>query len=179
MKLRDLVLFVIALIVSVADQASKAWAIANIPPNTTYEIFPPPLGDWFILTYITNSGAAFGMFPQLSLVFTFIALIVSVVIVAYYRSIAGSQWLVRLSLGMQLGGAMGNLIDRLRFGSVTDLLYVRPFPVFNIADASIVTGVGLLMFHLWRTTPKTETHPAPITTNPTDSSGEIKSAGDE
>jgi signal peptidase II len=75
---------------------------------------------------------------------------------------------------MQLGGAIGNLIDRLRFGSVTDLLYVRPFPVFNIADASIVTGVGLLMFHLWRTTPKVETQPTPI-----EPSDEIKSTGNE
>ena len=71
------------------------------------------------------------------------------------------------------------MIDRLRFGSVTDLLYVRPFPVFNIADASIVTGVGLLMLHLWRTSPKTEAQTAPITTTPTDSSDEIRSAGNE
>lgn len=155
MKVRDLVLFVIALIVLSADQMSKAWAIENIPLGTTYPILPPPLGDWFVLTHIKNSGAAFGLFPQLGLVFTFIALIVSLVIVAYYRSIPEGQWLVRFSLGMQLGGAIGNLIDRLRFGAVTDLLYVRPFPVFNIADASIVAGVGLLMFHLWRTSPKT------------------------
>ena len=178
MKLRDLVLLVIALIVLIADQASKAWAIENIPLNTTFDILPP-LRDFFVLTHITNSGAAFGLFPQLSLVFTFIALIVSVVIVAYYRSIPAGQWIVRVSLGMQLGGAIGNLIDRLRFGSVTDLLYVRPFPVFNIADASIVTGVGLLMFHLWRTSPKAEAQPAPIASNPTDSSDEIKSAGNE
>ena len=179
MKLRDLVLLVIALIVLIADQASKAWAIENIPLNTTYGILPPPLGDWFVLTHITNSGAAFGLFPQMSIVFTFVALIVSVVIVAYYRSIPAGQWIVRVSLGMQLGGAIGNLIDRLRFGSVTDLLYVRPFPVFNIADASIVTGVGLLMLHLWRTSPKTEAQTAPITTTPTDSSDEIRSAGNE
>jgi signal peptidase II len=76
---------------------------------------------------------------------------------------------------MQLGGAIGNLLDRLRFGgSVTDLLYIRPFPVFNIADAAIVTGVGLLMFHLWRTAPKTEAQPAPI-----NSADEMKSTGNE
>lgn len=174
MKLHDLILFVIALSVLSADQVSKAWAIENIPLNTTWPIFPPPLGDWFLLTHIKNSGAAFGLFPQLGFVFTFIALVVSFVIVAYYRSIPAGQWLVRLALGMQLGGAIGNLLDRLRFGAVTDLLYVRPFPVFNIADASIVTGVGLLMFHLWRTTPKTETPPAPI-----DSPDELKAASKE
>lgn len=158
---RNLVLFTIALMVLTIDQASKAWVIENIPLNTTHEIFPP-LKDIFVLTYITNSGAAFGMFPQLSLVFTFVALIVSVIIVWYYRSIPAGQWLVRLSLGLQLGGAIGNLIDRLRFGAVTDLFYVRYVPVFNVADASIVTGVCLLMWHMWRTTPKEQAQPAPV-----------------
>jgi signal peptidase II len=179
MKIRDLVLFAIALVVLLADQTSKAWTIENIPLNTTFPILPPPLGDWFLLTHITNSGAAFGLFPQLSIVFTFVALIVSLVIVAYYRSIPSGQWLVRISLGMQLGGAIGNLIDRLRFGAVTDLLYVRPFPVFNIADAAIVTGVGLLMFHLWRTSPQTEAQPATLAPTPTDPPERSESVGNE
>ncbi len=174
MKWRNLLLLVIALTVLGIDQASKAWVIENIPLNTTYEILPP-LRDVFVLTYITNSGAAFGLFPQLSLVFTFIALIVSFAIVWYYRSIPAGQWLVRISLGLQLGGALGNLIDRLRFGAVTDLLYVRFVPVFNIADAAIVSGVGLLMWHMWRTTPKPEMQPAPLDS----SSDEVKSAGNE
>jgi signal peptidase II len=174
MKGRNLMLLVIALIVLGADQASKAWVIENIPLNTTYEIFPP-LREIFVLTYITNSGAAFGLFPQLSLVFTLIALVVSFAIVWYYRSIPAGQWLVRISLGLQLGGAIGNLMDRLRFGAVTDLLYVRYFPVFNLADAAIVCGVGLLMWHMWRTAPKTEMQPAPLDST----SDEIKSAGNE
>jgi signal peptidase II len=155
MKLRDLALPVIALIVLIGDQASKAWVIENIPANTTREIIPL-LKDIFVLTHITNSGAAFGLFPQLGLVFTFVALAVSLVIVAYYRSIPAGQWLVRVSLGLQLGGAIGNLIDRLRFGYVTDMLYVRFWPVFNIADSAIVCGVGLLMLHMLRNSPKPE-----------------------
>lgn len=174
MKWRNLLLVVIALTVLGIDQASKAWVIENIPLNTTYEIFPP-LRDVFVLTYITNSGAAFGLFPQLSLVFTLIALVVSFAIVWYYRSIPAGQWLVRISLGLQLGGAVGNLIDRLRFGAVTDLLYVRFVPVFNIADAAIVSGVALLMWHMWRTTPKTEMQPTPLDSPP----DEMKSAGNE
>ncbi len=160
MKLRDLALPAIALIVLGADQASKAWVIENIPLNSTFDVIPQ-LGPWFVLTHITNSGAAFGMFPQLGLVFTFIALGVSFVIVLYHRSLPPGQWLVRLSLGLQLGGAIGNLLDRLRYGgAVVDLFYIRPFPVFNVADFSIVTGVGLLMLHLMRTPP--ETQPAPV-----------------
>jgi signal peptidase II len=154
MKLRDLALPVIALIVIAADQASKAWIVENVPLNGTLEIIPQ-IRDWFIVTHITNSGAAFGLFPQMGLVFTFVALGVSIVIVYYHRTLPPGQWLVRLSLGLQLGGAIGNLIDRLRYGgSVVDLFYVRFWPVFNVADSAIVTGVLLLMWHLWRTSPK-------------------------
>jgi signal peptidase II len=153
MKVRDLALPAIALIVLAADQASKAWVIESVPLNGSLEVIPS-LKQWFVVTHITNSGAAFGLFPQLGLVFTFVALGVSVVIVAYHRSIPAGQWLVRMSLGLQLGGAIGNLIDRLRFGYVVDMLYVRFWPVFNIADSAIVCGVALLMWHLMRTPPK-------------------------
>ncbi len=154
MKLRDLTLPLVALIVAGADQASKAWVVQNIPLNTTRDILAP-LHDIFVLTHITNSGAAFGLFPQLSIVFTFVALAVSVGIVYYYRSIPAGQWLVRVSLGLQLGGAIGNLIDRLRSGSVIDMFYLRFWPVFNVADSAIVCGVVLLMWHLLRTSPET------------------------
>ena len=155
MKLRDLTLPLVALLVAIVDQVSKAWVVENVPPNTTLELIAP-LRDIFVLTHITNSGAAFGLFPQLSIVFTFVALAVSVAIVYYYRSIPAGQWLVRVSLGLQLGGAIGNLIERLRFGSVIDMFYVRFWPVFNVADSAIVCGVGLLMWHLVRTAPKSE-----------------------
>jgi signal peptidase II len=174
MKLRNLTLFAIAFVVLVVDQASKTWVIENIPLNGRFDIIPP-LREYFVLTYITNAGAAFGLFPQLSIVFTFVALIVSFVIVWYYRSIPVGQWLVRVSLGLQLGGAIGNLIDRLRFGYVTDMFYFRYCPVFNVADLAIVTGVGLLMLHLSRTAPK----PAePISATPADSPDQTDSQGD-
>ncbi len=161
MKLRALALPAIALIVLIADQASKAWVVENVPINGSLDVIPQ-LRDWFVITHITNSGAAFGIFPQLGLVFTLIALVVSFVIVVYNHSLPPDQWLVRLSLGLQLGGALGNLVDRLRYaGAVIDLFYVRLFPVFNIADLAIVTGVGLLMFHLMRTPPKEDRQVAP------------------
>ncbi len=173
MILRTLALPAIALIVLVADQASKAWVIQNIPLNGTLDIIPP-LSQWFVLTHITNSGAAFGLFPQLGVVFAFVALAVSFVIVLYHRSLPPGQWLVRLSLGLQLGGAIGNLIDRLRFGgSVVDLLYVRLFPVFNVADSAIVLGVGLLMLHLLRT-PQTQAQVAATRIDPPDTADPSK-----
>jgi signal peptidase II len=158
MKARGLVLPAIALVVLIADQTSKAWVLENIPLNTTLDFFPP-LGSLFLLTHITNAGAAFGLFPQLSIVFTFVALAVSFAIVWYHRSIPAGQWLVRISLGFQLGGAIGNLIDRLRFGYVIDMLYLRFVPVFNIADTAIVSGVALLMWHLMTTAPKEKANP--------------------
>lgn len=167
----DLFLFIIALVVLVADQASKTWVVENIPLNTTYPLLPG-LSSIFVLTHITNQGAAFGLFPQLSIVFTFIAFGVSLVIVFYQRSVPAHQWLVRLSLGLQLGGAIGNLIDRLHYGYVIDMLYIRFFPVFNIADSAIVTGVILLMWHLMQT-PK----PAPEITPP-ETPEQVKSQGD-
>ena len=159
MKLRDLVLPTVALIVLAVDQASKAWVTNNIPLNGSLDVLPG-IRQWFVLTHITNSGAAFGLFPQLSLVFTFVALGVSIIIVLYHRSLPAGEWLVRLSLGLQLGGALGNLIDRVRFGYVIDMFYVRFWPVFNVADSAIVAGVVLLMYHLMRS-PNPTPAPAP------------------
>ncbi|MBI3537160.1 MAG: signal peptidase II [Chloroflexi bacterium] len=159
MKFRDLILFFIAFIVFIADQFSKAWTRENIPLNATREIIPN--FDWFVLTHITNSGAAFGLFPQAGIFFTLIALVVSFAIVAYYRSLPTGQWLVRISLGLQLGGALGNLVDRLRTGYVVDMLYARFWPVFNIADSAIVCGVVVLMWHLLRNSPKEDVVPLP------------------
>lgn len=153
MKIRNLAVPAIALIILIADQLSKAWVLQNIPFGTTLGVIPA-LSAIFVLTHITNSGAAFGLFPQLGIVFTFVAVFVSFAIVWYIRSIPAGQWLVRISLGLQLGGAIGNLVDRLRFGSVVDMLYVRNFPVFNIADSAIVCGVGILMWHLMKNAPK-------------------------
>jgi signal peptidase II len=166
MRLRTLALPAIAVFVLIVDQASKAWVIENIPLNGTLDLIPL-LSQWFVLTHITNSGAAFGMFPQLGLVFTFVALAVSFVIVLYHRSLPPGQWLVRFSLGLQLGGAVGNLVDRLHYGSVIDMFYLRLWPVFNVADMAIVGGVGLLMLHLLRN-PETGTQPAVAPIDPPD-----------
>jgi signal peptidase II len=70
------------------------------------------------------------------------------VIVAYFRFLPANRPWLRLSLGLQLGGALGNLIDRLRQGYVVDFIYFKNMPVFNIADCCIVVGVAILAFHL-------------------------------
>ncbi len=100
-------------------------------------------------TFITNTGAAFGMFPQLGTVFMVIAIFVVIGIIAFYDHLPiGNVW-IRISLGVQLGGAMGNLLDRMLRGYVVDFVDIGFWPIFNIADLSIVLGVTILAYFLW------------------------------
>jgi signal peptidase II len=97
-----------------------------------------------------NSGAAFGMFQSASLVFTVLAFLVIAAILYYYPKVETEDWPLRVAMGMQMGGALGNLIDRLtQGGSVTDFISVGTFPVFNVADASISIGVVVLILGVW------------------------------
>jgi len=129
-----------------ADQLSKQWIIANVPDYESMTPIPA-LEGILRFTHIHNTGAAFGMFPTGSLFFTAIAIIVAIAIVVYTRRLGAGHYLLRLALGLQLGGALGNLTDRLQLGYVTDFIDVTPFPfIFNIADASIVGGVAVLFY---------------------------------
>jgi signal peptidase II len=89
------------------------------------------------------------MFPQLGTVFMIIAVLVIVGIVIFYDKLpTGNIW-IRVSLGLQLGGAMGNLVDRILRGYVVDFVDIGFWPIFNIADLSIVLGVAILAYFLW------------------------------
>lgn len=133
----------------VADQASKYLVRSNLTPGRSV-CLRPWLEPVFHITYVTNTGAAFGLFPGWSEVFIIIGFVVVVALVWYYLQVSHGELLVQLALGLQLGGAVGNLIDRLRFGGLVidfiDLNFwpLRRWPVFNVADASIVAGVTLL-----------------------------------
>jgi len=97
-----------------------------------------------------NSGAAFGMLQGFGSVFTVLAILVSVGIIYYYPRLDADDWPMRLILGMQLGGALGNLVDRLvRGGRVTDFISINTFPVFNVADSCITVGTILLISLVW------------------------------
>jgi signal peptidase II len=139
---------IIASLIVFLDQVTKAIVRANIPFGGRWM----PL-DWlapyFRFVHWENTGAAFGLFQQGGAVFAVLAVVVSVFIVLYYPQVPKEDKLMRISLAMQLGGALGNLIDRVVFGPVTDFISVMNFPVFNIADASITVGVGLLILGLW------------------------------
>ncbi|MGB8252866.1 MAG: signal peptidase II [Anaerolineaceae bacterium] len=97
-----------------------------------------------------NSGAAFGMLQGYGGVFTILAIIVSIGIIYYYPRLDPDDWPMRVVLGMQLGGALGNLVDRLtKEGRVTDFISLGNFPVFNVADSSITVGTILLISLVW------------------------------
>ncbi len=144
-----LLLAVVVAVVIALDQATKAYVMAHLD---RYESWMPvaAINPIFRFTHVHNTGAAFGMLPQGGSVFLLISLVVSAVIVYYYRRLTFGGWLVRLALGLQLGGALGNAIDRVRLGYVVDFLKVAYWPVFNIADSCIVIGVALLAFAMLR-----------------------------
>ncbi len=141
-------LFVIASFIVILDQVSKVLVRANIPFG----------GRWMPLTWLEpyfrfvhweNTGAAFGFFQNGGWLFGIMAVIVAVMIILYFPQIPKDKILMRIAIAMQLGGALGNLIDRIVFGPVTDFISVGNFAVFNIADSSITVGVGLLILALW------------------------------
>jgi signal peptidase II len=144
-----LILPIIAALVLAADQISKYWVATNLELNKVWAPIPA-LERLFVFRYATNTGVAFGLFPDKGSFFTVVAIVVSVIIVLYYRHLPQGQLLVRLSLGLQLGGALGNLLDRVRIGHVTDFIDFRIWPVFNLADLAIVTGVTILALCLLR-----------------------------
>lgn len=138
----------IAGVVLIADQWTKSLVRIYIPLGQLWSPWSW-LTPYARLVHWKNTGAAFGMLPGLSMVFTVLAIIVSLVILYYFPQVPRKDWPLRLAMGLQLGGAVGNLIDRLTQGYVTDFISVGSFPVFNIADASISIGVAVLILGMW------------------------------
>ena len=144
-----LILTIAALIVAL-DQWTKWLVRVNIPSGGTW--LPDSL-QWLSpyarIVHWYNTGAAFGMFQNASMVFTVLAFVVIAAIIYYYPHVENTDWSLRLAMSMQLGGAVGNLIDRLMLGRVTDFISIGTFPVFNVADASISIGAAVLLLGVW------------------------------
>lgn len=138
-----------AIVVLVLDQITKAWVVANLPLYT-----PVDLTDWLApilsLTSVKNTGVAFGLFPGLGQFFIGLQALVILGILYYQRTLPPDDLWVHLSLGLVVGGALGNLLDRITRGYVVDFFDVNfwplhRWPVFNIADSAIVVGVTILL----------------------------------
>jgi signal peptidase II len=112
----------------------------------------PVLGDFFRITYLKNPGVAFGLFPGQRLFFILITLVIIVLLFTYLRRARRAGIWLNLSLSLILGGALGNLIDRLRMGEVIDFLDFgfgpHRWPAFNLADSAISVGVGMLLIKI-------------------------------
>ena len=138
----------ISLVIVVLDQATKQIAEALLTPHQAVNLFP--FFDWY-LTY--NTGAAFSFLANAGgwqrWLFTLIAIVISIIIVHWIRKLPREETLTAVSLTLILGGAIGNLIDRVYLGHVIDYIQVwlgsYPFPAFNIADAAISVGAVLLI----------------------------------
>jgi signal peptidase II len=157
-NLRWLWVLLIATIVVALDQWTKGLVEAQIPLWQGIAPFPA-LAQYFNIVHWQNSGAAFGILRGQAGLFIVVAIVVVVILLIYSRYITYDSWWMRLALGLQLGGAVGNLIDRLtQNGLVTDfLLFQMPvgnrvyqWPAWNVADASIVVGTILLAILLLR-----------------------------
>jgi signal peptidase II len=83
------------------------------------------------------------------LIFILLPIVIAVGIIVYFRRIPDQDWSLRLALSLQLGGALGNLIDRITIGHVTDFISIGNFPVFNVADSAITVGVIILILGVW------------------------------
>lgn len=108
----------------------------------------PVINNIFYLTYVRNPGAAFGMLPYKTAFFVAATIIVLAVIIFFIRRLPKGKIWLKTALALQIGGAVGNLIDRVRFGHVIDFFDFRIWPVFNVADIGIVIGVGILFIEL-------------------------------
>jgi len=143
-------IFTIAALIIALDQWTKWLVRTNIPAGQSW--LPDSLlwlSPYARIVHWYNRGAAFGIFQEGSMIFTVLAFIVSAAIIYYYPQVSTKDWPLRLAMSMQLGGAIGNLIDRLTIGHVTDFISVGTFPVFNIADSSISVGCVVLLLGVW------------------------------
>lgn len=134
----------IALGVLVVDQLTKAWVIGTLDVGEGLEI----LGEWLRIVHWRNSGALFGLLPQSAPIFAVVSLGVVALIVVYHRR-AGRGIVTSIALALLLGGAIGNLVDRLRHGAVVDFVDMGigtwRFYTYNMADAAISTAIVLLL----------------------------------
>ena len=146
------------------DQVAKAWAVTYLRPRIESGEGPIYIIDPLLrLTYVENTGAAWGMGAGYTWIFTIVAVVVGVVIVRFARTITSRAW--ALALGGLLGGLLGNLIDRLTrppgpgLGSVVDFIGLPNFPVFNVADMAITCSAVAMIILAWRGIPLSESEP--------------------
>ncbi|QSQ09803.1 Lipoprotein signal peptidase [Koleobacter methoxysyntrophicus] len=138
-----IVYFLIAGII-VLDQLTKILIQRNFALHESLGV----IENVFHITFVPNYGAAFGILKDKTFFFILTSLIVIISFLFYLKYVPKEKKILRYALVLQIGGAVGNLIDRIRLGYVIDFLDFRVWPVFNVADMAIVFGVGLLIYQI-------------------------------
>jgi len=133
----------VAVLVIVVDQLVKHWVSTSFMPDESRIFVPHVL--W--LTYVQNQHGAFGLFGSHPLILAALASVVLVSFFIWYRQERGG-WGTHVAFALILGGAIGNIADRIRLGYVVDFFDLRWFPVFNVADSCITIGVALLLLRM-------------------------------
>ena len=140
----------IGLLAFVADQVTKSLVVqaAGNQPDTVIKVFTPFLA----FVYVRNTGVAFSLFSQQGVLALLVPVVIIGVVITFVRYLPPNVLLLRFSMGLILGGALSNLIDRLRQGYVVDFIEAHAgehvWPLFNVADSCIVVGVALLAWYL-------------------------------
>ena len=146
MRNKHVLIFSIAFLIILIDQISK-FVIRN-SMHLSQSI--PVIKNIFHITYIHNFGAGFGILQQQKLFLILISAIVVCIILFYSKKIGKKERLLQITIGIVLGGTIGNLIDRIIYGYVIDFLDFRIWPIFNIADSAVTIGVIFLIFYYWK-----------------------------
>ena len=136
----------IGILVFIIDQLVKHLVVSTMHLGQSL----PVIKGIFHITYVLNPGAAFGMLEHQRWFFILVALAAVLLGAAFYKKLQQESFLMRSGAGLLLGGAVGNLADRIQSGLVVDFLDFRIWPVFNIADIAICAGAGILIVDIWQ-----------------------------
>ena len=147
---RIAVVAAVAVLVFLLDRVTKIAVESGLAVGASVDV----VGEWVRISHVTNSGAAFGLLPERTTFLSILSVVAVFAIVYYYRRLAAGSALIAATLGMQLGGAFGNLVDRVGQGYVVDFVDVGipggvRFWSFNVADSSIVVGIIAVTALLW------------------------------
>ena len=140
-----MIVFVLIALVLVLDQLTKWLVRTHFLLCESYDV----IDGIFSITYIENKGAAFGLGEGNAFVFILVAVLVSVIMIYYYKKQEKNFWL-SLGVSLILSGAWGNLIDRVMKSSVTDMFNFHIWPVFNIADIAVCLGCLFLIIYVFK-----------------------------
>ena len=144
---KNIFMFLTALIIIIIDQITKFLIKTNLMIGES----TPIINNVLHFTYVTNTGSAFGLFKNLNWFFVFFSVIVIIIVFCYLRKkIPEKERFLQFAVGLLLGGTIGNLIDRILFGAVTDFIDFRIWPVFNIADSVVTVSVAIFVILLWK-----------------------------